>query len=148
MVSSNDFREADVMVNLVETCASCIVLITASSAPRLGSIRSGRFEISLDGDIARETWLGVPSAFPCITLDVFAVLPGEFRAIVHNASGDEYPDAARQAALWFMEKSTEHLRILRGESIRKVWKKCKVYSIASEDDLRDERMKVLMRAKI
>ena len=128
--------------------SSGIVLITARSAPKLGRIRSGRFELSLDGEITRETWLAVPSAFPSLILDVFAVLPGEFRAIVRNASGADPDTIAEQAVAWFMEKSREHLRILRGPSITKLWKDCSVRPIRSDDDLQLERMRILMRARV
>jgi len=128
--------------------SSGIVLITARSAPKLGRIRSGRFEMSLDGEITRETWLAVPSAFPSLILDVFAVLPGEFRAIIRNSSTTNADEIAEKAVAWFMEKSREHLRILRGPAIKKLWKNCSVRPIHSDEELQEERMRILMRAKI
>lgn len=124
---------------------TAIRLRVLTSAPPLGSMRSGRFELSLDGELVREVWLAVPMAFPFLTLDVFAFLPGEFRAIIHDTSVSGSTDAA---VAWFMRVSADHIRTLRGAAVSEVWKESCLTQIATHEDLFQERMDILLRVKI
>lgn len=81
-------------------------------------MRSGRFELSLEGELARECWLAMPSAFPSLKLDVFSFLPQEFHAILHDTSRN---GQIEHSVAWFMYQSEEQIRTLRGQGIRRVW---------------------------
>ena len=48
----------------------------------LGSIAKGRVQLSAEGAIVEQCWLGLPSRFPTVQLDAMVVMPDHVHAIV------------------------------------------------------------------
>jgi len=84
-----------------------VTLWTAGRVPSFVAFGARRVDASLLGRLVLDQWGGMPSRFPDLVIDEFAILPDRFRALVHA------PGARRleRAVLWFKAAVSRQARI-------------------------------------
>lgn len=84
-----------------------VTLWTAGRVPSLVAFGTKRVDASLLGRLVLDRWGGIPSRFPDLVIDEFAILPDRFRALVHT------PRLRRleRAVLWFKAAVSREARV-------------------------------------
>ena len=83
-----------------------VTLWTAGRVPSLVAFGTKRVDASLLGRLVLDRWGSLPSRFPDLIIDEFAILPDRFRALVHTA----HHRRLERAVLWFKASVSREAR--------------------------------------
>ncbi len=116
-----------------------ITLWTAGRVPSLVAFGTKRIEASLLGRLVLERWGSLPSRFPDLILDEFAILPDRFRALAHAADRHRL----ERAVTWFKAAVSREARVTALSARSHLWEiGVELHGVVAAEELASWRRRI------
>ncbi len=117
-----------------------ITICTGMRGQCLGRVDGDAFEPGLSGQIAERCWLGVPTRFPSVILDLYRLMPDHLHAILLLVAPDAAPQvpypSLGEVVGFYKYQSTKQVNEARGTPGARFWQRSYYdHVIRTEKDL-------------